>query len=221
MAKKQKKFVWPPAEVVRQVFPPAALKRYERRGEEELRVFARPKGKTVKRRASKFRAPPTPPGVGLKPTKKRPQPPPEDRYVYTIPKRENIQKFVTRPVGVFDFRYSTPGPWCKTDKMEKGRCAVQLNFKRGRPVLAFCTAPEEVGEVAYVNDVDTAVLVSREGCGTRAQPRLRGLRGLGRGHRDTRTAAEVRAHIKAVRACMRQTRHSKRVCELQVTERRR
>jgi len=210
-----------PAEVARRALSPHALRRWERYGEEPPPKFERKKLKAERRRASRFRAPPLPPGIGIKPTKKKPQPVPVGKYLYTVPTPENIQKFVTRPTGVFDFRYSTPRPWCKTEKMEKGRCAVQLNFDNGQPVLAFCDARERVGEVLPVDDVGSAVLASRTGCEARTPARaVSGLRGLGRGRGRHQSAAEVRNYIKAVRACMKQTRRSKRVCELQVDQRR-
>lgn len=210
-----------PAEIARQVFNPQVLWRWERYGEEKLPKFEREKPKAARRRAARFRAPELPPGIGIRPTKKKPQPKPPEEYRYTIPTPENIQKFVTEPAGVFDFRYSTPRPWCKTEKTEKGRCAVQLNFDRGQPILAFCDARERVGEMIPVDTVDNAILASRAGCETRVPTRaVSGLRGLRSGRQRYQSPAEVRAYIRAVRACMQQTRRSKRVCELQVNERR-
>jgi hypothetical protein len=55
-----------------------------------------------------------------------------------------------------DFSYTTPGPYCKVKRLNLGRCATQLNFVDGKPVLRMCGAYGAPGEVVSVSGPEDA-----------------------------------------------------------------
>jgi hypothetical protein len=64
----------------------------------------------------------------------------------------------------FHFNYSTPAPYCKADKLEKGKCTVQLNFIEGQPVLRLCSARGEPGRTIPLTDATAARKIAKAAC---------------------------------------------------------
>jgi hypothetical protein len=84
---------------------------------------------------------------------------PNARYTAkTIPGKLAIQ-----PTS-FDFNYTTPAPFCKADKLEKGKCTVQLNFINGKPVLRLCNAKNQPGRTIPLTDATAARRIAKAAC---------------------------------------------------------
>jgi hypothetical protein len=64
----------------------------------------------------------------------------------------------------FDFHYTTPAPYCKADKLTKGKCTVQLNFIKGQPVLRLCSARGEPGRTVPLTDATAARKFAKMAC---------------------------------------------------------
>jgi hypothetical protein len=64
----------------------------------------------------------------------------------------------------FHFNYSTPAPYCKADKLEKGKCTVQLNFIEGQPVLRLCSARGKPGRTIPLTDATAARRIAKAAC---------------------------------------------------------
>jgi hypothetical protein len=74
----------------------------------------------------------------------------------------------------FRFNYTTPGPHCKVARLKQGRCATQLNFIDGKPVLRLCGGYGEPGKIVHVDDPQDAQLKAQSFCATK-RPKLEGL----------------------------------------------
>jgi hypothetical protein len=84
---------------------------------------------------------------------------PDARYTAkTIPGKLAIQP------ASFDFNYTTPAPFCKADKLEKGKCTVQLNFIDGKPVLRLCSAKGQPGRTIPLTDATAARRIAKAAC---------------------------------------------------------
>jgi hypothetical protein len=84
---------------------------------------------------------------------------PDARYTaYAIPGQ------ITANPTSFDFNYTTPAPYCKADKLSKGKCTVQLNFIKGEPVLRLCSARGQPGRVIPLTDATAARKIAKAAC---------------------------------------------------------
>jgi len=75
-------------------------------------------------------------------------------------------EFTEQP-SEFSFDYTSPGPHCEVDRLKQGRCAVQLNYLNGKPVLRLCGEYGKPGRVIQVNGPADAQLKAQKFCTVR------------------------------------------------------
>jgi hypothetical protein len=67
----------------------------------------------------------------------------------------------------FGFDYTTRGPHCEVKRLKQGRCATQLNFIDGKPVLRLCGEYGEPGKIVAVSNPEDAQRKASRFCATK------------------------------------------------------
>jgi len=109
---------------------------------------------------------------------------------YELNKKPGALAVVVQP-GEFAFEYTTGDKLCDVERLQKGRCAAQLVFEKGKPMIQLCKGYKVPGRRIRVKDAFEAQEIATKYCrsfkGAKAAPKQEALLGGRRANKSCKT----------------------------------